>query len=115
MSNAKYINSSGRKVIEYYPPDSIMVDLHFILTQNRMLTRNMPYMVLEKRIVGDHVTAIRLLEFHEKDGVISLSVQELESKKKYLLSANMDYDGDMWIWSIADYPTLMAGTVKMTG
>jgi len=56
-----------------------------------------------------------LEHYHEKDGVISLSVQELESKKKYLLSANMDYDGDMWIWSIADYPTLMAGTVKMTG
>ena len=106
MSNAKFINSSGRKVLEYYPPDSIMVDLHFILTHNRMLTRNMPYMLLEKRIAGNHVAAIRLLEFNDKDGVVSLFVQELESKKKYFLSANLNYDGDIWMWSLADFPTL---------
>ena len=112
MSDFEYINSSGKEVLKYVPPDSIIIDLHFILTQSRMLTRNMPYMLLEKRISGNHVAAIRLLEFHKKDGILSLSVQEIESKKKYILSANMDYEGDMWMWSLADYKYLTRNTSR---
>jgi hypothetical protein len=51
-----------------------------------------PALVLEKRISGNHIVAIRILDFHEEDDVVSFFIQELESKEKYFLSANMNYD-----------------------
>jgi len=107
MINAEYINSSGRKVIEYYPPDSIMVDLHFILTQNRILTRNMPYMFLEKRVIGNYVAAVRLIDFFHKDDIVTFKVQELASKKEFDLSSNMEYSGEFWMWCLADIQSLI--------
>ena len=65
----------------------------------------MPYLKLEKRVAGNDIVAIRLLNFEEKDGVVSLYVQELESKRTYYLSANMDFD-DMFSWCLADLDTL---------
>lgn len=47
-ANKTYINSSGRKVLEYVPPVSIMLDLPHILTRDKILTINMPYLKLEK-------------------------------------------------------------------
>lgn len=112
MNDIEYINNSGRRVLKFFPPDSLLIDLHFILTQNKILTRQMPYLLLEKRISGNHIVAIRLLDFYQEDDVISLFVQELESKKKYCLSTNMDYDGDMWLWSLADFKMLIDFNTK---
>jgi len=106
MNNKSYINSSGRKVLEYVTPVSIMLDLPYILTHDKILTINMPYLKLEKKIAGNNIAAIRLLDFEDKDGIISLYVQELKSKKTYYLSTNLDYDGDMWFWSLAGFDTL---------
>ena len=106
MDNKSYINKSGRRVLEYIPPVSIMLDLPRILTHNKILTINMPYLKLEKRVSGNDIVAIRLLNFEETDGIISLYVQELDSKRTYYLSANMDYDGEMWFWSLTDYDYL---------
>lgn len=106
MNDLDYINNSGRRVLKFSPPDSLLIDLHFILTQNKILTRHMPYLLLEKRISRNHIVAIRLLDFHEKEGVVSLFVKELESKKTYYVSSNMDYVGDMWMWCLADFNSL---------
>lgn len=106
MNAAEYINSSGSKVLKYFPPDSIMIDLHFILTRNRMLTRSLPYMLLEKKVAGDYIAAVRLIDFHEKDGVVSLNVQELANSRIFTLSWNMEYSGNWWFWCLADFETL---------
>jgi len=66
----------------------------------------MPYMLLEKKVVGNHIAAIRLLDFHEKDGIVSLDVQELMTNKTYNLSWNIEYTCDWWLWSLADYEYL---------
>lgn len=110
MNVLEYINSSGRKVLEYYPPDSIMLDQHLILTQNRILTRNMAYMLLEKRVSVNHVTVIRLLDFDDLDGIVSRNVQELISTKTCTISWNLEYEGNWWFWSLADYDTLIGIT-----
>ena len=107
MINAEYINCSGRKVIEYYPPDSIKVDLHFILTQNWMLTRNMPYMFLEKRVIGNYMAAVRLIDFFHKDDIVTFKVQELASKKELDISSNMEYSDEFWMWCLADIQSLI--------
>lgn len=102
----EYINCSGRKVLQYFPPDSLRIDLPFILTKSKMLTRKMPYMLLEKKVAGEYIAAVRMVDFHEKDGIISLEVQELLSDKTYTLSWNMEYIEDWWLWSLADLQTL---------
>ena len=62
----------------------------------------MPYMLLE----GSHITAIRLLNVRDADGIVYLNVQELLTDKTYTLTWNMEYDGDYWLWSLADFETL---------
>jgi len=110
MANKTYINSSGRKVLEYVPPVSIMLDMPQILTRDKILSINMPYLKQEKKVAGNDIVAIRLIDFEDKDGIISLYVQELKSKKTYYLSANMDYDGEMWFWCLTDFYTLTSST-----
>jgi len=110
MVNKTYINSSGRKVLEYVPPVSIMLDMPQILTRDKILSINMPYLKQEKKVAGNDIVAIRLIDFEDKDGIISLYVQELKSKKTYYLSANMDYDGEMWFWCLTDFYTLTSST-----
>lgn len=63
-------------------------------------------MLLEKKIAGDYIAAVRLIDFHEKDGIVSLDVQELANNRTYSLSWNLQYDGNIWLWSLADYETL---------
>ena len=108
MANKTYINSSGRKVLEYVPPVSIMLDMPQILTRDKILSINMPYLKQEKKVAGNDIVAIRLIDFDDKDGIVTLYVQELKGKKTYYLSANMDYDGEMWFWSLADLESLIS-------
>lgn len=51
--------------------------------------------------------AIRLLDVQDAQGIVYLDVQELESGRTYTLSWNMDFDGGYWIWSLADFDTLV--------
>ena len=106
MKVTGYTNSSGRKILQYFPPDSLMIDLPFILTKNKMLTRKMPYILLEKKAAGEYIAAVRLMDFHEKNGIVSLDVKELANDRTYSLSWNLQYDGNIWLWSLADYETL---------
>ncbi|MGD0583760.1 MAG: hypothetical protein ABR974_12555 [Bacteroidales bacterium] len=101
MNSKSYTNSSGRKVLEYVTPNTIVLDLPFILTGSKNLTRNMPYMLLEGK-----PKAIRLLDFCDTDGIVYLDVQELLSGSTYTMSWNMEFDSGYWIWSMADFETL---------
>jgi len=63
MINEPYINAEGHQVLEYLPPDTIVLDLPFIMTQGKRLTKGMPYLKVEKKVVGEDITVIRLLNF----------------------------------------------------
>jgi len=106
MDNKRYINGAGRKVLEYLSPDTIVLDTPFIMTQGNRLTKGIPYMKLEKRTVGEDVAAIRLLNFQDYKGIIYLNVQDLKTSKCYNLTWNMEFDGDWWLWSLADIETI---------
>ena len=106
MNKQAYYNSSGKNVLEYVTPSTIVLDLPFILTIGRRLTINMPYMKLEKFLADTHVAAVRLLDVNDIDGVVYLNVKELETQRTYTLSYNMEYTGDYWLWSLADIETL---------
>lgn len=106
MDNKPYTNSSGRNVLEYITPDTIVLNLDFIMTQGKRLTKGMPYMKLEKRTIGEDTAAIRLLNFQDYQGVIYLNVQDLKTNRCYNLSWNMEIDGDIWFWALSDFETL---------
>ena len=101
-----YTNIAGKNVLKYLSPDTIVLDLDFIMTQGKRLTKGMPYMKLEKRTVGEDIAAIRLLNFQDYAGVVYLNVQDLQTGICYNLSYNMDFDGSIWFWSLADIETL---------
>jgi len=104
MVNKPYTNSSGRNVLEYITPDTVVLDLDFIMTQGKRLTKGMPYLLLEKKVSGHDTAAIRLLNFQDYQGVIYLNVQDLKTKRRYNLSWNMEIDSDgWWFWSLADF------------
>ena len=106
MNSKPYINSEGHKVLEYLSPDTIILDLPFIITQGKRLTKAMPYLKVEKKVAGHDTAAIRLLNYQDYEGVIYLNVQDLKTNRCYNLSHNMEIDGDWWCWSLADFDTL---------
>ena len=101
-----YINDAGKIVLQYLSPDTIILNLHFILTQGKRLTKNMPYMKLANKNIGEEIAAIRLLGFQDYEGMIYLNVQDIKTNRCYNLTWNMEIDDDWWFWSLADFETL---------
>ena len=113
MNNKPYINTKGHKVLEYISHDSIILDLPFIMTTGKRLTKGMPYLKVEKKVFGEDVAAVRLLGFQDYEGVLYLNVQDLKTNRCYNLSYNMEIDsGGMWLWSLADMESLTNITKK---
>ena len=83
--------------------DTFMLDRSFILTKNKTLVTGMPYMYIE----GNHSSAVRLVKVWQEDHVVYLCVEELNTLKTFWLSWNLNYDGQYWLWSLADFPTLV--------
>jgi len=107
MNNEPYINAKGHKVLEYISDDTIVLDLYFIMTTGKRLTRGMPYLKLANKNIGEDIAAIRLLDFQDYEGMIYLNVQDLKTEKCYNLSWNMEIDGEgIWFWALADFETL---------
>lgn len=105
MTNKSYINSSGKKVLEYYPPDSILLDLHFILTCDKQLKIGYPYVKIENWLT-DLPTGIRLLDVWDYDNNVYLKIQDLKTSRVDTISHNLEYCGDFWLWSLASYSYL---------
>jgi hypothetical protein len=99
----EHMQDAPENVLTYLTPDTIVLNLPFVLTIDKKLIVGMPYMVLE----AEHTTAVRLLGASDDGHLVCLNVQELNSGKTYDLSWNMEYIGDYWLWSIADLQGLM--------
>ena len=106
MSNKPYINANRHKVLEYISPDTIILDLHFIMTTGKRLTRGMPYLKLANKNIGEDIAAIRLLGFQDYEGMIYLNVQDIKTNRCYNLTWNMEIDDDWWFWSLSDMDSL---------
>jgi hypothetical protein len=92
-----------------------MLDLPFILTQNKRLKLNMPYLKTESKLSGNDITAIRLLDFEAYDTIIVLYVQDLQSKKTFSLEYNMDSTSGYWIWSLSDFESIVTSSKAFSG
>ncbi|HKJ80963.1 MAG TPA: hypothetical protein VJ954_02985 [Ignavibacteriaceae bacterium] len=90
---------SGLKKLEYFRPNVVRLDLSFILTENKLLVLNMPYLKLE----GQHVDAVRLLDIWDKDGYVFLKIENITTGIINTISWLVEYDGDYWLWSLASF------------
>ncbi len=112
MSNLHKHNSitedSNHNKIKYFPPNSVQLNLPFILTQDKKLTIGMPYLKLE----GRHIDAIRLLDIWDTDGYIFLKIENLQHGQVNTLSWALNHKGDFWVWSIASFSFLTTITSK---
>ena len=101
--NKTYINSSNKQVLQYVNNTTAVLNLPFILTTNKELVLGMPYMLLE----GSHTKAVRLEDLIEADGIVYLMLEDLSAQSSFIISWNLDYEGDYWLWSLTDLDTLM--------
>ena len=106
MNNRPYINAKGHQVIEYISPETIILDLPFIMTTGKRLTVGMPYLKLANKNIGEDIAAIRLLGFQDYEGMVYLNVQDIKTNRCYNLTWNMEIDDDWWLWSLSDFETL---------
>jgi len=90
-------------ILHYVTPSTIVLNLPFILTVGKELALGMPYMLLE----GNRSTAVKLLNVRDAQGFVYLIVQNLQTLKTFELSWNLEYTGSYWLWSLADYETLL--------
>lgn len=84
--------------------DTFILDRPFVLTQDKTLKIGMLYLYSE----GYHSAAVRLLKIWQENHIIYLDVQEIKSPKTFTLSWNLDYTGDYWLWSLADFETIIS-------
>ena len=105
MNNKPYINAKGHKVLEYLSPNTIVLDLHFIMTTGKRLTLGMPYLKLANKNIGEEIAAIRLLGFQDYEAILYLNVQDIKTNRCYNLSWNMEIDDEWWLWSLSDFET----------
>lgn len=109
-----FFDSSGKKVLQFISATEIQLDLEFIMTRDKRLIINMPYLKTENKLSGNEIDAIRLLNFVINKCIIQLYVQELKSKKAYTLEWNLDYAGSYWQWSLADFETILTSPIRNT-
>jgi hypothetical protein len=101
--NVQNCNESKRSVFEYILPDSIRLDLPFILTNDKRLIIGMPYMKLE----GHHTTAVKLIDAWDEDGFAYLKLQELKTDRVFTVSCRIQRESEFWLWSLASYDYLV--------
>ena len=96
---------SGLRKLEYFRPNVVRLDLPFILTKNKILVLNMPYLKLE----GTNIDAVRLLNVWDEDGYVYLEIKNLKTGQVNSISWLLEYNGDYWLWSLASFSYLSSG------
>ena len=106
-------NTSFRKQLHQLTSQTYELDRPFILTKDKILKIGMPYLYLEKLTGGDSIKAVRLIKIWEESDVVFLLVQDLVTRKKFVISFSLTYDGDFWLWSLASFGYLTHSDFEM--
>lgn len=93
--------------LKYDRRDTFILDRPFIFTQGKTLVKGMPYLYNEV----NHSIAVRLLDvrldYVEQDEFVNLSLQVLQTNRCFKVAWNLDYEGDYYLWSLADLESIM--------
>jgi hypothetical protein len=84
-------------------PISVIINKPFILTINNDLVLGQQYLYSE----GSYIAGVRLIDMWLDESFIYLRLQELQSEKSFVASWDTDFDGQYYLWSIADLQTII--------
>ncbi|MBN1186474.1 MAG: hypothetical protein JXB49_29635 [Bacteroidales bacterium] len=87
--------------LKYLPDNSVILDMPFILTEHRRLIIGMPYLKYENWLADSKIQAVRLLKVWDTKNIAYLQIRDLKSTKADILSYNLEYIGDYWLWSLS--------------
>lgn len=99
-------NTTFRKKLQQLTSKTYELDLPFILTTGKLLKIGMPYLYLEKLTGGNSIKAVRLIKIWEESDAVFLLIHDIVTLKKIVISFSLTYDGDFWLWSLADFEYL---------
>lgn len=77
---------SDKCVLQYLSPNTVILDLSFILTCGKRLNIGTPYMLIE----GHHTEAIRLIEVRNDSNQVYLKIEHLKTKKLLLFYSHQN-------------------------
>lgn len=79
------------------------IDKPFIMTRGNLIVDGMPYLYSE----GSHVIAVDILDISVVDDMLYLMLEDLNNSRVFNASWNLEYQGDYYLWSLADLPSIM--------
>lgn len=88
---------------DFVHPISVSIKKPFVMTANNQLIIGMPYLYSE----GSYIAGVKIIDMWLEESFIYLLLQELQSRKSFIACWDLDYDGQYYLWSIADLPTIM--------
>jgi len=106
------IQSCNLNKLIYLPDNSVILNMPFILTTNKKLKINFPYLKYEQWLADSKIKAVRLLKVWDTDNIVYLHVKDLQTNDTAVLSYNLVYDGDYWLWSLTSYEYFLNLTEK---
>lgn len=88
---------------DFVHPLSVIISNPIVMTTNNDLVKGMPYLYSE----GNYIVGVRIIDMWLRGSFIYLRLQPLQSGKSFVASWDTDYDGQYYLWTIADLPTIM--------
>jgi hypothetical protein len=96
-SNRSDHSKTPDAIIEYRPNNTVYLNLPCILTSTKTLKIGSAYMYKE----GQHIFPVKILNMHDADGYVFLSIQNLWTGSTMEISWILNNDFSYTLWSIA--------------
>jgi hypothetical protein len=103
MNNCSYQIDKAEiyKRFRYISANTILFDYHIILVKNSKLKIGNAYIKIGSWFTDSSPRPVKLLDVWDNDCISYLKIQDLQTGKTEILSHNLHYIGEVWIWSLA--------------
>jgi hypothetical protein len=113
IEQVKYLANSGSStnhILKYLNPETMWLNLPFIMTLGKTLKLGIPYLKTENWLADSKTEAIWLLDVWDADGIVYIKIQSLATLEIDTLSWNLEYSGGYWLWSLASLNYIISMT-----
>jgi len=99
-----------RRRFRYITSDTILFDYHIILVKDSKLKIGKAYLKIGSWFTDSSPRPVKLIDVWDKDCIAYLKIQDLQTGEIEILSHNLQYIGEVWLWILAnlDYLCEMA-------
>ena len=90
------------KRFRYISSDTILFDYHIILVKDSKLKIGNAYIKIGSWFTDSSPRPVKLLDVWDNEYIVYLKIQDLQTGKMEVLSHNLQYVGEVWLWSLAN-------------